>query len=59
MPIELQQDIKYSCNLYGKDENKVFEQAGTLGNGNHFIEMNVDENNNVYLYFLKLLIYWV
>ena len=49
MPIELQQDIKYSCNLYGKDENKVFEQAGTLGNGNHFIEMNVDENNNVYL----------
>ena len=49
MPIELQQDIKYSCDLYGSDSDKVFEQAGTLGNGNHFIELDVDEDKNVYL----------
>ena len=49
MPVELRQDIKTSCNLYGRDENKVYNQVGTLGNGNHFIEIDSDTEGNLYL----------
>lgn len=49
MPADLRQDIKSSCKLYGRDENKVLDQAGTLGNGNHFIEIDSDEKGNLYL----------
>lgn len=49
MPVSLQKDVEDACELYKKDSKKVFNQVGTLGNGNHFIELDVDENQNVYL----------
>ncbi len=49
MSSELTQNIITACELYGKDKNRIFDQAGTLGNGNHFIELNTDKENNLYL----------
>ena len=34
---------------YAKAQNKIFTQLGTLGAGNHFIELCVDENQDVWV----------
>ena len=47
----LEKDIKEVCKIIG-DENKLeyhLLSLGTLGSGNHFIELNVDSNNLKYL----------
>lgn len=49
IPTELKQDIKSSCTLFERDEKKIFDQAGSLGGGNHFIEIDADENGYLYL----------
>jgi len=37
------------CFSHLKNINKFYRAVGTLGGGNHFIEVNVDENGQVYL----------
>lgn len=49
LPSGMRQDIKESCEQYQKDDQLVFEQMGTLGNGNHFIELDKDAEDNIYL----------
>jgi len=41
------QDLHCYRNL--KDTKRIERSVGTLGGGNHFIEVNVDSNNNKYL----------
>ena len=49
IPANLKQDIKESCQQYKRDDEIVFDQMGTLGNGNHFIELDKDADDNIYL----------
>lgn len=35
--------------LSNKDEKKVCEQFGTLGSGNHFVEVSLDQNEGVWI----------
>jgi len=37
------------CEKQGRDPDRVFASFGTLGGGNHFIEIDVDENHNRWL----------
>ena len=32
-----------------KDSARIYKSIGSLGGGNHFIELDVDDDNNVYL----------
>ncbi len=45
----MKQEIKESCKQYQKDDEIIFDQMGTLGNGNHFIELDKDADDNIYL----------
>jgi len=45
----LKQNVVESCKLFDKDEKRILDQSGTLGNGNHFIEIDADDEQNIYL----------
>ena len=40
---------KLHCYRHLKDSKRIERSIGTLGGGNHFIELDVDSNNNKYL----------
>jgi RNA-splicing ligase RtcB len=42
-------EISKLCEKQGKNPERVFTSLGTLGGGNHFIEIDVDENRNRWL----------
>ena len=42
-------EIRGMCKKQGKNPERVFASLGTLGGGNHFIEIDVDENHNRWL----------
>lgn len=42
-------EIRRLCEKYGKDTERVLASLGTLGGGNHFIEIDFDENHNRWL----------
>ncbi|MDR2094630.1 MAG: RtcB family protein [Treponema sp.] len=41
--------IRTLCEKQGKNPERIFASLGTLGGGNHFIEVDVDENHNRWL----------
>ena len=45
----LAQEIRRLSEKQGHDPQRVFSSLGTLGGGNHFIEIDVDENHNRWL----------
>jgi len=42
-------EIRALCEKQGKNPERVFASLGTLGGGNHFIEVDVDGNHNRWL----------
>jgi len=42
-------EILRLCEKKGKNPERIFASLGTLGGGNHFIEIDVDENHNRWL----------
>ena len=42
-------EIRQLCEKQGHDPERVFASLGTLGGGNHFIEIDIDENHNRWL----------
>jgi RNA-splicing ligase RtcB len=42
-------EIRRLCEKQGKNPMRIFNSLGTLGGGNHFIEIDSDENNNRWL----------
>ena len=46
---KLKTEIQKICKKQGKSPERVFASLGTLGGGNHFIEVDIDENNNRWL----------
>jgi len=42
-------EIQALCEKLGKNPERVFASLGTLGGGNHFIEIDIDENHNRWL----------
>jgi RNA-splicing ligase RtcB len=42
-------EIRMLCEKQGKNPERVFASLGTLGGGNHFIEIDVDEHHNRWL----------
>jgi RNA-splicing ligase RtcB len=42
-------EINKLCEKLGKNPERVFASLGTLGGGNHFIEVDIDENHNRWL----------
>jgi len=45
----LKNGISILCNKQGKNPERVLASLGTLGGGNHFIEIDADENHNRWL----------
>jgi RNA-splicing ligase RtcB len=43
------QEIRRLCEKQGKNVERIFASLGTLGGGNHFIEIDVDEKHNRWL----------
>jgi RNA-splicing ligase RtcB len=41
--------IRKLCEKQGRNPERVFASLGTLGGGNHFIEIDIDENHNRWL----------
>jgi len=41
--------IRKLCEKQGKNPERIFASLGTLGGGNHFIEIDIDENHNRWL----------
>ena len=41
--------VSDSCDSTGQDRNYVFKSIGTLGGGNHFIEIDRDDKKNLWL----------
>lgn len=41
--------IEDKCKEYNTPSEKALNTLGTLGNGNHFIELDKDKNDNIYL----------
>jgi RNA-splicing ligase RtcB len=41
--------IRTLCEKQGKNPERIFASLGTLGGGNHFIEVDIDENHNRWL----------
>jgi RNA-splicing ligase RtcB len=41
--------IRSLCEKHGKNPERIFASLGTLGGGNHFIEVDIDENHNRWL----------
>jgi len=46
---DFKQEIEKLCEKQGKYSDRVLASLGTLGGGNHFIEVDVDENHNRWL----------
>ena len=42
-------EIRRLCEKQGNSPERVFASLGTLGGGNHFIEIDIDENHNRWL----------
>jgi len=42
-------EIRRLCEKQGKNPERIFASLGTLGGGNHFIEVDIDENHNRWL----------
>jgi RNA-splicing ligase RtcB len=42
-------ELRKLCEKQGKNPERIFMSLGTLGGGNHFIEIDRDENNNRWL----------
>ncbi|MDR0503553.1 MAG: RtcB family protein [Treponema sp.] len=42
-------EIRRLCEKQGKNPERVFASLGSLGGGNHFIEIDIDENHNRWL----------
>jgi len=42
-------EIRGLCEKQGKNPDRVFASLGTLGGGNHFIEIDIDDNHNRWL----------
>jgi RNA-splicing ligase RtcB len=42
-------ELRKLCEKQGKNSERIFMSLGTLGGGNHFIEIDRDENNNRWL----------
>ena len=42
-------EIRRLCEKQGKNPERIFASLGTLGGGNHFIEIDVDEEHNRWL----------
>jgi RNA-splicing ligase RtcB len=42
-------EIRNLCEKQGHNPERVFASLGTLGGGNHFIEIDIDENHNRWL----------
>jgi RNA-splicing ligase RtcB len=42
-------EIRNLCEKQGRNPERIFASLGTLGGGNHFIEIDVDENHNRWL----------
>ena len=42
-------EIRRLCEKQKKNPNRIFSSLGTLGGGNHFIEIDTDENHNRWL----------
>ncbi|MDE6028308.1 MAG: RtcB family protein [Muribaculaceae bacterium] len=40
---------KLHCYRELKDSGRIYKSIGTLGGGNHFIELDIDDEGNVYL----------
>ena len=47
--VEFKNGILSLCEKQGHNSERVFASLGTLGGGNHFIEVDADENNNRWL----------
>lgn len=45
----LESDIKEVCEIIGIDNSRALMSVGSLGGGNHFIEIGKDEENNLWL----------
>ncbi|MDR1127742.1 MAG: RtcB family protein [Treponema sp.] len=45
----LKKEIRNLCGKQGKDPERIFASLGTLGGGNHFIEIDIDEAHNRWL----------
>jgi RNA-splicing ligase RtcB len=41
--------IRKLCEKHGKNSERIFASLGTLGGGNHFIEVDIDKNHNRWL----------
>jgi len=48
-PVTFKNEINKLCHKQGKNPERVFFSLGTLGGGNHFIEVDADENHNRWL----------
>jgi len=50
MPLEqFSTEVKEICNKTGQNYDYVWKSLGTLGGGNHFIELDKDDNGNLWL----------
>ena len=46
---KLKNEILRLCEKQGKNPDRIYASLGSLGGGNHFIEIDADENNNRWL----------
>ena len=46
---DFKNEIENLCEKQGKYSSRIFASLGTLGGGNHFIEIDIDENRNRWL----------
>lgn len=47
-PISLREEVLEACEYLGIEADKALRAVGSLGGGNHFIEFDKDENDNVW-----------
>lgn len=47
--IDFSSEISRICKKTGQDEDRVWKAIGSLGDGNHFLEVNIDEEGTLYL----------
>jgi len=47
--VSFKNEIRSLCEKQGKNPQRIFVSLGTLGGGNHFIEIDIDENHNRWL----------
>jgi len=51
-------EIRRLCKTQGRNSEHIFTSLGTLGGGNHFIEIDIDENHKRWLLIHSGLVYW-